>query len=396
MTAPDPNRRLRVLAVVDLITSLGGAERIAAQIATALDPTRFESAICVTRTDACYSHESIIEDLRRSGVRLIRLERRTALDLRPWRRLTTYLREWGVDVIHAHKTGSNFWSALLNSRVGDPVFVAHEHGWSDEDAVARLIDRHLVARRADAFIAVSESERRQMIEAGGIPRDKIRVITNGIVTPQEPDPGHDVRRALGIEPSQPVVGIVATLRPEKAIEVLVRATIPLSREFPEVRVLIAGGETQQTLGERDRLERLVREVGASDSVTLLGPRLDIPELLAAFNVAVLCSTRESSSLSTMEYMEAAKPVVATRVGNLPALVEDGVTGRLVDPNDPDGLASAIAELLRDPALAESMGQAGRERCRREFSIEVTTRRFEDLYEELYAAKTAERSAVAIQ
>jgi glycosyltransferase involved in cell wall biosynthesis len=112
----------------------------------------------------------------------------------------------------------------------------------------------------------------------------------------------------------------------------------------------------------------------------------VPELLAAFDVAALSSDFEGSPLSLLEYMQAAKPVVATRVGGVPDIVEDGVTGLLVEPRDPAALAAAISGLLRDPARAAQIGEAGRERQLRDFTLAAMAARVGDLYEELFAAR----------
>ena len=109
------------------------------------------------------------------------------------------------------------------------------------------------------------------------------------------------------------------------------------------------------------------------------------DILAAMDVAVLSSDHEGSPLSVMEYMEAARPVVATNVGGIPDLVVE-VTGILVPPRDPTALAAAISGLLDDPDLRRRLGEAGRARRRSEFDISNTVRRVEDLYEELYALK----------
>ncbi len=387
MTSSDSNRPLRVLTITDTVIPLGGAEKLAPQIAIGLDRSRFESAICVTRVQADESERVVLDEIRSAGVELIQLQRSGPLDLRAWRRLINYMREWGVDVVHSHKGGSNFWAAILAPRAGDPVFVAHEHGWSFEDhRLRRLIDRRVIAKRADALIAVCESDRRRMVEVDGLPADKVRVIHNGIETPRPPDPNDDVRKEFGLGKKQPVIGIVATLRPEKALDVLIHAAERLRDEFPDLRVLIAGGETRQSPEEPQKLERLILELDVAETVTMVGARSDIPEFLAALDVAVLCSSHEASPLSVMEYMEAAKPVVATAVGGVPDLVDDGIAGLLVKPGDSNALAMAIAELLNDPKRAAAMGEAGRERRRREFSLEATTRRFESLYEELWAAR----------
>jgi len=149
-------------------------------------------------------------------------------------------------------------------------------------------------------------------------------------------------------------------------------------------LLIAGGADDPA--EERQLRGLVAELDLERTVSLLGPRRDVPELLAAFDVAAISSDFEGSPLSLLEYMQAAKPVVATRVGGVPDMVEDGVTGLLVEPRDSEALAAALSELIQEPERATKMGEAGRERQQREFSLDAMARRVGDLYEELYAAK----------
>jgi glycosyltransferase involved in cell wall biosynthesis len=390
MTAPQ-TRPLRVLTLVDGIGTYGGAESLARQIAMNLDRSRFQSVFCVSRWEPLAEYERGLSELREAGVAFLGLERKSRFDLRVWRQLVAYMRAQRIDVLHSHKIGSNIWGALISPLAQTPVFVAHEHTWSFEgQPQRRFLDRELIARRADAFVAVSEEDRRRMHEIEGVPLQKLRFIPNGIPTPAAPDPGADVRAELGIGRGQPTIGVVATLRPQKALDVLVHAAILLAREFPDLQVLIVGGEAGGLEGEldpeREKLQALARELGLGEQVRVLGHRSDIPNVLAALDVAVLSSDFEGSPLSVMEYMEAGKPVVSTRVGGVPDLIENGVTGLLVDPQDPAGLAAAISELLRDPARATAMGEAGLERRRSEFSIENTTRRIESLYEELYEAR----------
>jgi glycosyltransferase involved in cell wall biosynthesis len=117
-------------------------------------------------------------------------------------------------------------------------------------------------------------------------------------------------------------------------------------------------------------------------------------MVGAFDVAVLCSDREASPLSIMEYMEAGKAVVATDVGGIPELVREGETGLLVNPRDPDALGEAIGSLINDPERRAEMGAAGRRMRRSEYDLAVTVKRFEALYEELVAGHRSSRSGNA--
>jgi glycosyltransferase involved in cell wall biosynthesis len=284
-----------------------------------------------------------------------------------------------IDVLHAHKFGSNAWGVVIGRLARVPVVIAHEHSWSFEGRLLRkLIDRHVIARGSDAFVAVSGEDRRRMIEIEGIDPSDVVLVPNGIPAPPPPS-GHDVREQLGIGAADPVIGTVGFLRPLKALGVLIESTALLVPDFPRLQVLIAGdGE------ERPRLEALIRELGLGETVKILGLRPDAPDVIASLDVAVCCSDSEGSPLSVMEYMEAGRPIVSTRVGGVPDLIDDGVHGLLVPRRDPKALAAAVATLLRDRARATALGERARERRRREFDIDVTVRSLERLYVELCA------------
>jgi glycosyltransferase involved in cell wall biosynthesis len=378
--------RLHVLTLVDSLRA-GGAERLAAQTTAGLDPERFERTICSTREPVDkpedYFHGAIAE-MTSAGVRVIRLNRRSRLHLAAWAPLVSFMRHRRVDVLHAHKFGSNVSGTIIGRLTRVPVVIAHEHTWSFEGKpLRRFLDRELIARGSDAFIAVSREDRRRMIEIEGISPEEIVFIPNGIAHPPRAS-GHDVREELGIEPSDPVLCAVCSIRPQKALDVLIRSAAILRREFPRLRLLVAGD------GDRAPYLRLIDELGLRDTVTLLGVRQDVPELLAASDVAVSSSDFEGSPLAVMEYMAAGKPVVATAVGGVPDLIDDGVHGLLVQPQDPDGLAAATARLLRDPDSAAEMGARGRERRELEFSLDATVSNLEALYERLYAASSRRR------
>lgn len=351
---------------------------MAVSVAMRLDPSRFESVLCATRSVGKPTFE---DDLRAAGVEIMRLDRRSRTDFAAWRPLFNYLRD-GVHVLHAHKFGSNVWGTLLGRLARVPVVIAHEQSWASARSstagpfVRSTIDREVIARGADVFIAVSEADKRRMIEVEGIPSHRLRVIPNAVPAPVPA--GHDVRAELGIPASAPVVVTVCQLRPEKAVEVLVEAAALLRDGRPELRVLVAGEGA-----ERVRLESLIEELGLADTVLLLGTRRDVPDILVAADVAVCCSDFEGTPLSVMEYMGAGKPVVATRVGGLPEVVQDGVHGFLIPPRDPVGLADALARLLEDEPLRRRLGEAARVRQQTTFDLDAAVRRIEELYDQLF-------------
>jgi glycosyltransferase involved in cell wall biosynthesis len=375
-------RKLSALTLIDSLATFGGAERVAAKVTAGLDPERFERFICMTRARPEPTFRS---ELQEAGVRVLSLDRRSPLDVMHWRPLVELLRNQPIDILHAHKFGSNAWGSVLGRVVGVPVVIAHEHVWSFEgQRLRRFVDRSVIARNADVILAVSNETRRQMITVEGVAASPIHVLPNGI--PPLPRPSGDGLRAeLAIPTDAPVIGTLSQLRPQKALEILVSASVPLALRFPDLAVLIAGRGS-----EEQRLRSLIREHGLEGTVFLLGPRRDVPEILDALDLAICCSRYEGMPLSVMEYMAASKPVVATAVGGVPDLIDDGVHGLLIPPEDPHRLADAIAELLSDPDRAAEMGRRGNERQRREFDLSTMVRRLEELYIELYRASGAGR------
>jgi len=385
MSAPAADRsgeKIRVMVMLDSIHRPGGGESLAIENAIGLDPERFDRKLCLTRWSDSFEVDeparSILARLRGAGVEVIGLRRTGRFDLRSWLHLLRVLRRERIEVLHAHLFGSNVWASVLGRIARVPVIVAHEHMWAYTGSGSRsraLIDRFVIARLSSAFIAVSRDGERQMIETEKIPAHDIVYIQNGAPGLGDGD-GDRIREELGLA-GKTIAGSIGHLRPEKAFEVLVEAAGLLAEEHPELRVVIAGEGP-----ERAGLEELAGRLGIADRVLLIGARSDVGDLLAAFDIAVCCSDFEGGPLSVMEYMEAGLPVVATRVGGLPEMVQENRTGLLVPPRDPAALASALGDVISDRGEAERLGDAGRGLWAERYDIRVWIGRLEALYERL--------------
>jgi glycosyltransferase involved in cell wall biosynthesis len=389
MAPPAGRRRVRVLALIDHVDVIGGAEFLAVQVAIGLDPERFESSLCATRSPPEGTDPDVdaaLGLLRAGGVRFVALGRRSKIDVWRWAPLVALLRRERIDVLHAHMFGSNAWAAVLGSLARVPVVIAHEHTRNDpyrSDRLRRFVDREVIARGSDAFVAVSRADQRYMIEAERIEPSDTVYVPNG-APDSVPTVGVDARALLGVEAGTPTVCSVGFMHRRKRFDLLVRAAVVLREEFPGLRVFIAGDGD-----ERPALGALITDLGLEDTVVLLGRRSDVVDLLPGIDVAVCCSDHEGTPISVLEYMAAALPVVATRVGGIPDVIVDGREGLLVDAGDDGALAEAVGRLLRDRDLARRLGQAARERRLREFTIEAMCRRLEELYlDRLATARTA--------
>ena len=381
-----PDGRIGVVTLVDRL-SIGGAERLAAEISMRLDTERFASTLCVSRmTDAAGGFSGDVPRqlqarVEARGVKIIGMSRARSWDLRPWRPLLRLLRSGSVQVIHSHMLGSNAWAVVLGRLMRIPVVVTHEHTWEfSGQPMRQLLDKYLIAAGSDILIACSEEDRRRMTEVEKIPPKSTMYLPNGIEG-CAPTPGRDIRAELRIPAGAPVVGSVGVMRKQKRLDVLLQAVALFVPRFPGLRVLLVGDGS-----ERASLEALVEELGLGETVMMLGSRGDVRDVLEAFDVATVSSDFEGSPLAVMEYMEAGLPVVSTAVGGLPKMIHVGVHGRLVAPRNPDALAAAIAELLADPERRAEMGAAARERRRAEYDLDVMVSRVEDLYEQLLAAR----------
>jgi glycosyltransferase involved in cell wall biosynthesis len=287
--------------------------------------------------------------------------------------LARLLRELRVDLVHTH--GAFALNALgrMAARLARVPVVSHLHieNHFRGGAVGRAqreVD-NATARLCARVIAVSDDTRRALV-AQGYPASRVVVVHNGVSVP--PASG-------GTPGTGPLrIGEIARLCDVKGQRDLIRAL----RLVPDVRAVLVGDDLEAGGAYRRLLERDIEAAGLAHRVELVGYRPDVPAILDGLDVVVLPSWIEGMPLVLLEAMAHAKPVVATHVGGTPEVVVDGQTGLLVPPRDPEALAGAFRRLIEDPELARSMGQAGYERVRTEFSVEAMTLRVLGIYDEV--------------
>jgi len=376
-----------VLTLLHNPSVIGGAEHVAVDLAVALDRERFESLFCAIKRPRTPTRE---QELRAAGVEFFPLGLETIRDPRLIPTLVRLLRRERVDILHAHLWDANLVGVIAGRLAGTPVIVAHEHTWSFEGQPLRVAtDRFLISRGASTMVCVSDEDRRKMVEIEHIPVGRIQVIPNGIPPLPEPS-GADVRAEFGIPVGAQVLGAVAVLRKQKRLDVLIEALELLVGRLSDPHLIIAGDDVGR--GNRARLEQKAASLGLAARVHMIGRRSDIADVLAAIDVACLSSDYEGMPLSVMEYMAAGKPIVATRVGGVPEIVDDGVEALLVPRRDPQAFAKAVEDLLLDPVLAADLGRAARARQQRERSLASAVERVEALYDGLCGGRFARPSA----
>jgi glycosyltransferase involved in cell wall biosynthesis len=357
---------------------IGGAERLLVELIARLDRSRFEPVLVCLKEPG-----ELAEMLAARGVSVYGHVARHRLDVTLPRRLGAIMRRHRACIVCTVGTGGDrsFWGRLAARWAGVPVVVSCPHCMGQPDHYEP--HNRLLSALTDAFVAVATRQKRYLASHEGLPAGKIHVIYNGVdlarFHPRQDGAGP--RRGLAIPSDAPVAGVVAKLRPEKNLPLLLRAATQVRRQLPETRFLVVGDGP-----ERPALEQLAAAGGLAGAVRFVGLQDDIPPWLAAMNVCALSSTTEAFPLSLLEAMACAKPVVATDVGAVGEMVLPGVTGLLVAPGDADGLAAALVRLLREPARAALMGARARQHVEQHFDLTAMVRAYEDLFESLLAKK----------
>jgi glycosyltransferase involved in cell wall biosynthesis len=316
----------------------------------------------------------MVNDFRAAGVTTVDLAARGRNDPGAFWRLGALMRRERFDIVHAHslraELGAAFWANSVTPR---PRLVRSIHNTDplyDHPVLRRL--GCWSANKMDRIIAISDAVgefARNHLGPESAPVQRIYYGIDPAVYPSE-------RRE---QPGSMKLAIVARLAAQKGHHVLLDAVRDVAETIPSVRLLVIGHEDDLTIAE---LQSYARQLGIGDNVSFLGFRADIAELTRDVDIFVLPSLWEGFGLVLIEAMALGLPVVASRVGPIPEIVADGESGKLVPPGNASALARAIRDLLEAPDVAFAMGQRGRERVEREFSLQAMMNQIERLYETL--------------
>jgi glycosyltransferase involved in cell wall biosynthesis len=365
-----------VRRILVLIKGLGrgGAEQLLVNAAPHLDSSRFryEVAYLLPWKDA------LAPELERFGIRAHCLDGARGPS---WlRRLRGLVEERRIDLVHAH---SPYAAAGARLALRGPAFpfVYTEHNMWDRYHRMTYWANAATFPRNDRVFAVSEEVRRSIRyprSLSFLSMPPVETMYHGV------DPAglrrssatDGLREEFGIPNGAPIIGTVANFKVHKGHRHLVRAADLVRRERPDARFVLVGSGPLE-----GAIQRMTRDLSLQETVVFAGFRSDVPQLIRSFDLFVLPSEHEGLPIALLEAMALGRPVVATRVGGTPEVVEDGATGALVPARDPRALADAVLALLADPARAKRRGRGARGRAKA-FDIRKSVARTEQVYEEL--------------
>lgn len=297
------------------------------------------------------------------------------------RAVVTLARREQVDVLCSHDYKSNAVGWLAAGRLWKPLVVVF-HGRTSHDGKVRLYERldDHVLRRSTLVVAVSQDGRRRL-GARGVRGSRVVVIPNALDAESGAwSTDGPIRRRLRLAAQDPLLVFSGRLSPEKGVDLLLSAMERLVGARPRLTLVVLGCGP-----EEPRIRARVARIGLASNVHLLGFQRDVYPFLREMDFAVLPSLSEGMPLAILEAYAARKPVVATRVGGVPEVVDHGLTGLLVPPRDPIALAEAMEELIRDRERAAAMGEAGARRLAAEFTVKAQTDRYLEAFERALCA-----------
>ena len=370
--------------IVWMIDSLGpgGAEQLMPTILKKLKQSGFNIRICALQIRA---GNPIASELERLGL---------PVDLIPISNLRQpfnlihilrYLRFHRPQLLHTQLEFADILGTVAAKILGIPcVSTVHTLDVFPEKKTAwgRMKLRwFLLGTFCDRVIAVSEKTRLHYVQSGGLPRDKVITLYNGVDISRfknmDATQTAKLKQALQLPLHGKIIITVAVLREPKGIQFMIRALPTIIEQCPDVHYLIVGDGVH-----RPALSDLVAALAIKNHVTFAGHRTDIPELLGCCDIFVLPTLKDALPTVVIEALAAEKPIIASDVGGVPEIIENGVNGLLVEPGDPSKLTEACLRLLKDTELTKHIILAGSETVQKRFNIDLQIEQLSRMYEEL--------------
>lgn len=364
------SRKIKLMQITHDL-AIGGLQQVVVNLCRHVDRERFDLSVLCLRNLGEFTAE-----IERMGIPVFLLPQKKETDYLSFFKVAALLRRERIEVIHTHNTQPFVDGTLGGLLAGVKTIVHTDHARAFPDKRRYMAAEWMMSHFACKVVGVSDDTTANLRKFEKISRKKLMTIVNGISGERNAVSidREEKRRELGIAQNGPVIGLVARLSPEKGAGYLLRAMPSIAACIPEVSLVIAGGGEEEM-----QLREVSRRLGIGERVYFTGPRLDVPELLALFDLCVLPSLREGLPMVLCEAMAAGCPVLATRVGGIPAVITHGVNGSLVPPGKPEKIASEAVRLLENVSLLDLYRENGKRVFEKKYSAEFMAGQYERLY-----------------
>ena len=386
---PNSPKKIKIARIITRM-DLGGAQQAVLHLSRNLDPHRFEQMVITGDGGLLLAELSAIQNIQHHVIP--EMTRRIGLggtwdDMRSVQRICNILRRFKPDIVHTHTPKAGIvgrWAAKL---AGVPRIMHTYHGFGFSPQHPTWQKAFFVGlERATAlitsqFVAVSDPNRALGQSYRIFLREECALIRSGVEFADFHTTGIDKIKKkieLGFEPSDKIVGVVASFTPAKALHLFLEAAATIAKEIPGVRFLMVGDGSL-----RPQLESQAESLGLRPALQMLGWRRDVPELVRTFDVFLLTSLWEGLPRSLVEAFLSGVPAVASHVDGIGEVVQEGRNGFLVPAGNAEAMAAAVIRLLKDESLRHALGEQARSSVD-DFSAEKMLKDYSELYENISA------------
>lgn len=365
------------MRILQLISSSGffGAENVVLQLSAELQKEKGYYPIVGAIANVMNLHMELVEECRKKGIETLIFPCNGKIDIKTIWQLRKFICANNIKIIHSHGYKSNLYS-FFSSRGISTRLVATCHNWLGDDMKMKgyaMLDRFML-RRFDKVVSVSHDVAKKAIESG-ISHKKVHIVENGIAMDRftSHEPQKNIRKDFGIPEARIIIGTVGRLSEEKGHRVLFNAAAQILNKYPQAVFLIVGDGP---------LRKDLEKEFSSSSIIFTGFRRDLPEIYRHMDIFVLPSLTEGLPMVILEAMASKIPIIATRVGAIPTIINDKQTGLLVNPGDEVELKAALLSALENRDSIKKMAEKAYYTVRDNYSSRTMAIEYMNLYSQI--------------
>ena len=361
------------IAHITFDMQMGGAEQVIYNLIENSDHSKYEiSIICLDQPVGTYGRQ-----LKKQGYELISFDRKPGFDFQIIRKIRQYIKNEDIRVLHCHQYTPFIYGTLASLFTKTKIiFTEHGRFYPDKRRLKRVLINPVLNLVTDYVTAISAATRIALIDNENFPREKIKLVYNGInASSFRRSPYSKLKKDLRIAEDAFLLGTVARLDPIKNQKIMIKALKNIHKTYPDTYLIILGDGP-----ERENLQALTEELGLISRVIFTGFKTDTARYYSIMDIFLLTSFSEGTAMTLLEAMASELPCVVTNVGGNPEIIINSENGFVIPSNDEQALAKSIITLLGNSELRKKMGRAGRAIFEKKFTVDRMVSAYESMYD----------------